>query len=95
MSIYNGFATRAQETQYGKFSEVLINLLVKKVLSSFKRTEIDDVGWMKEFLTVYDGLNKLEVHKYLPPKLSDGCRRLAKYSNRRINHLNKQIKEIE
>lgn len=95
MSIYNGFATRVQETQYGRLSELMINLLSVKALNSLNGTEIDDVAWMKEFLTVYDGLIKLETHKYLPPKLSEGCMRLAKYSNIRMNSVAKQMKEIE
>jgi|LakMenEpi03Aug12_release.lakeMendotaPanAssembly.Ray.scaffolds.fasta_scaffold4075567_1 hypothetical protein len=95
MSIYNGFATRAQESQYGRYSEMLVGLLAKKVLYSFKGREIDEFGWMHEFLTVYEGLTKLESHKYLPPKLSEGSRELHKYIRKRMSIVKDHAKDME
>ena len=95
MSIYNGFATRAQESQYGRYSEMLVGLLAKKALHSFKGREIEESGWMHDFLTVYEGLIKLEHHKYLPPKLSEGCRDLHIYIRKRTRIGKDNPKDME
>jgi hypothetical protein len=80
MSIYSGFPTRNQETQYYRLLENLIFLLQSRVLLSLKsQSRPTDISWSKKFTSVYSSLKSLELHKYLEPKLSESCRDLANH----------------
>ncbi|CAG9330748.1 unnamed protein product [Blepharisma stoltei] len=77
MSVYSGFSTRLQETQYYKLTENLIYLLQAKILSLAKLISHEDEDWVKQFNITYNQMAKLELHKYLEPKFSDSCKNLA------------------
>ena len=79
MSVYNGFSTRAQETKYGKLSEMLVGLLSNKILRLLRGEKSDQIQFSRQLSTIYSKMLKLESIKYLPPKLSAGCIELAEY----------------
>jgi hypothetical protein len=75
MSVYSGFATRAQETVYCRLSEQLVSLLQAQVLFILKGKQ-PQVTFCQEFLGLVKEMAELETFKYLPPKLSECCREL-------------------
>lgn len=79
MSIYSGFSTRNQETIYGKLCEDLVIILANRVLKALKAEAVDDSSFSKTLISIYTKMGKLELHKYLPPKLSQCCNKLAVY----------------
>jgi hypothetical protein len=79
MSIYSGFSTRNQETLYGKLCEDLVVILANRVLKALKSEAVDDSIFSKTLVSIYTKMGKLELHKYLPPKLSNCCTKLAVY----------------
>lgn len=79
MSIYSGFSTRNQESTYGKLCEDLVIILANRVLKALKSEAVDDSSFSKTLISIYTRMGKLELHKYLPPKLSQCCNKLAVY----------------
>lgn len=77
MSIYSGFSTRNQESLYGKLCEDLISTLAARVLKALKSEPTDDTYFSRTIVSIYTKMGKLELHKYLPPKLSQSCTKLA------------------
>ena len=79
MSIYSGFSTRNQETQYSKLCEDLVFTLASRVLKALKSESVDDAVFSRTIVSIYSKMGKMELHKYLPPKLSQCCTKLAAY----------------
>jgi hypothetical protein len=79
MSIYSGFSTRNQENAYGKLCEDLVSVLAARVLKALQSESVDDTVFSKTIVSIYSKMGKLELHKYLPPKLSQCCTKLAVY----------------
>ena len=79
MSIYSGFSTRNQESLYGKLCEDLVTVLANRVLKALKSESVDDSVFSRTLVSIYTKMGKLELHKYLPPKLSMSCNKLAVY----------------
>ena len=77
MSIYSGFSTRQQENIYGKLCEDLITVLATRVLKALKSEPVDDTIFSRTLVSIYSKMGKMELHKYLPPKLSQSCTKLA------------------
>lgn len=77
MSIYSGFSTRNQETLYGKLCEELVIMLANRVMKAMKNELADDTAFSQTLISIYTKMSKLELHKYLPPKLSQCCAKLA------------------
>lgn len=78
MSIYSGFSTRLQESQYNVLIQRLISLLQFRVKANMNHQEINDYSWGKKFTAVYKQMVELELHKYLEPKFSKSCEDIAK-----------------
>ena len=79
MSIYSGFSTRNQETIYGKLCEDLVATLASRVLKALKAESVDDTAFSRAIVSIYSKMGKLELHKYLPPKISQCYTKLAVY----------------
>lgn len=77
MSVYSGFATRLQETNYDQLTSSLISLLIARVMALYRNEHIDEIAWISDFGKVYRRLVRLEEHKYQPPKVTLGCKELA------------------
>ncbi|CAG9333330.1 unnamed protein product [Blepharisma stoltei] len=78
MSIYGGFGTRQQETQYNNLTETLISLLQYRLIAYMKCEKIDEESFRLGILNVYDSMTRMEIRKYLEPKFSDSCKDLVK-----------------
>lgn len=86
MSIYSGFATRAQETFYNKLVFKLVEMLQQRVASFFIGRKypifkgfhlgfetdmaFDEGMFAKKLLKLHRTLKKLETNKYLEPHMS-------------------------
>lgn len=77
MSVYSGFATRMQESQYNGLLCKLISLFEKRVVSSLHSDFFDSDQWNLSFRSVFKAMRKMESQKYLPPKFSHYCKDLA------------------
>ena len=78
MSVYSGFSTRTQESQYYKLVQDLLKILQSRVLISLKSLpRPTDNVWVEKFSQIYTSMKNLEFHKYLEPKLTESCRDLA------------------
>jgi len=75
MSVYSGFPTRQQEVTYGRLTESLLLLMQETLLNSGHLPK--DRNWTRRFLQTYAKMDRLEGHKYLPPRLSSCVRELA------------------
>ncbi|CAG9321188.1 unnamed protein product [Blepharisma stoltei] len=71
MSIFGGFGTRAQESQYNYLVAALINLLQAKANGLLKGTETVDELFKQQAIQLYDAMVAFERHKYLLPKFSE------------------------
>ena len=75
MSIYSGFSTRNQETEYSKNLYSLI-FLVQHTLAKIIRSNInlsneyDSKKFRLYFKKIYEKVSSDEQYKYLPPKFS-------------------------
>jgi hypothetical protein len=78
MSVYSGFSTRYQESQYNRLIQKLIDLLQYRVKANIKDFRINDHSWGKQFLSIYQQMAEMEVHKYLNPKFSESCKEIVK-----------------
>ena len=79
MSIYSGFSTRQQESQYNSLIERLLNLLQYRVKATINNLEVNEYTWGKKFAAVYRSMVELEFHKYLDPKFSRSCKDIARH----------------
>jgi hypothetical protein len=89
MSVYSGFATRIQETQYNACIERVLLLLCKRTIWNIKdgtfasfsakiSTEKFDVNkWNLTFGKLFKNIHILEKHKHYPPKLGETLVELA------------------
>ena len=80
MSIYSGFSTRSQETQYNRLIENLLSLMQSRIIQHLKANPIkSDTLWAQKFNSIYTSMKSLESQKYLEPKLTESCKGLASY----------------
>ena len=70
MSIYNGFATRKQETVYLKCLYYMFVILQSKVASSVTGTHFDEFRFEEKFEKLYNKIRDLDKNKYLHPRFS-------------------------
>ena len=82
MSVYGGFATRLQETQYSGLVCKLISLLERRIVAALRGGErhtdpFDSDQWIMSFSGVYKTMRKMESQKYQQPKYSAYCQDLA------------------
>lgn len=77
MSVYGGFATRLQESQYSGLLCKVITLLERRVVSGIRGENVDAEQWGLAFTSVYKGMRRMEEQKYQPPKYSVLCGELA------------------
>lgn len=78
MSVYGGFATRLQESQYSGLICKAISLLERRIVTGIRGESLDIEQWGLAFVSVYKGLRRMEEQKYQQPKYSLFCRQLAK-----------------
>jgi len=78
MSVYGGFATRLQESQYSGLICKVISLLERRVVAGIRGDSLDEEQWGLAFVSVYKGLRRMEEQKYQQPKYSLCCGQLAK-----------------
>ena len=86
MSVYSGFSTRQQETQYGKLTERLIQHMQAHILATMHGEKIDHDAWAKQFYNIYLQMSKLEVNKYLEPHFSYACKQLVFDASKRSKY---------
>ena len=77
MSVYSGFSTRQQEVTYNRLTESMLLLLKDRIFAAERREGAPDGYWMEQFTGVYGQMNRMEAHKYFPPKLTQCVRDLA------------------
>ena len=77
MSVYNGFGSRKEESQYNKTLFNLIYLLQVRVMKVFTGDGADDVKFGTMISKLYKNMVWLEKHKHLPPKFSYSVKDLA------------------
>ena len=70
MSIYNGFATRQQETVYLKCIYYMFVILQSKVASSITGTHFDEFRFEEKFEKLYNKIRVMDKNKYLHPRFS-------------------------
>ena len=76
MSVYGGFATRLQETQYSALVCSLLSLLNHRIVAALKGDYFDGDHWLSAFTGVYKAMRRMEIQKYQPPKYSHYCQDL-------------------
>lgn len=76
MSVYGGFATRLQETQYSGLVCSLISLLSHRIAAALKGDYFDGDHWLSSFSGIYKSLRRMETQKYQQPKYSQYCQDL-------------------
>ena len=87
MSVYSGFASRTQETNYNRYLYNTLCLLQLKVTSSLRGgissscflESFDDSALEKYFVTFYKKLSAMDEFKYLKPQFSYSVKDLASY----------------
>ncbi|CAG9336123.1 LRRC74A [Blepharisma stoltei] len=70
MSVYGGFATRAQESAYNGLLSSLIDLLHLHAISYIQNLPLDFSTWSEKFARIHKNMTSLETQKYQPPKFS-------------------------
>ena len=78
MSVYGGFATRLQESQYSGLICKVVSLLERRIVSGIRGESLDVEQWGLAFMSVYKGMRRMEEQKYQQPKYSQFCGELAK-----------------
>lgn len=76
MSVYGGFGTRLQETQYSSMVCTLISLLNHRIVAALKGDYFDGDHWLSAFTGVYKAMRRMETQKYQQPKYSHYCQDL-------------------
>lgn len=76
MSVYSGFGTRLQETQYSSLVCALISLLNHRIVAALKGDYFDGDHWLSSFTGVYKAMRRMETQKYQQPKYSQYCQDL-------------------
>ena len=71
MSVYSGFSTRNQETSYDNLCLSLIVSLSQRVLKALRHEACDDAKFSKTIINIHKKLVEIEIHKYLPPKITE------------------------
>jgi hypothetical protein len=79
MSVYGGFATRAQESHYNTLLATLLHLMSQKLLANAKNTVLNEDSWNSDYIRSFRSIRMLERHKYLPPRFGDECEEFADY----------------
>ena len=70
MSIYSGFATRAQEECYDQCIDSLLYILQKRIIKFYKNEEADEERFISLVIKIHNQLRSMENNKYLEPKTS-------------------------
>jgi hypothetical protein len=80
MSIYSGFAKRAQETYYDKLLFKTIEVLCRYIFQTrfSSSADINEAKFTKQILKLYKALVTMEKSKHLEPNMSPALFRLAK-----------------
>ena len=81
MSVYNGFATRQQETNYNRLVESLIFTLQARITLSAKEGPLSEEKFRQRILSLHEALSKMEAFKYSSPKISESCKELIQLLN--------------
>ena len=82
MSVYSGFSTRGQENYYDGLCISLIVSLSQRVLHALKNEICDDLKFSKTITSIYKKLVEVELHKYIPPKVSECFTDLASFCSK-------------
>lgn len=87
MSIYGGFGTRQQESQYNYLVESIIRLLQNKAAGYIKGDASIEDSYKNQVINLYDAMVRLENHKYLDPKYSESFKDMVRVfkSSQRIS----------
>jgi hypothetical protein len=86
MSIYSGFATRAQEETYDQCIDSLLYILQKRIIKFYRNEEADEERFVALVLKIHHQLKNMEPHKYLEPKTSNTINELIKIMEVHHNH---------
>lgn len=70
MSVYSGFATRAQESKYNGLLETLIITLKKRIVKFYAGESCDEDKFKLLLKKIYKKLFLLEKGKFMAPKYS-------------------------
>ncbi len=70
MSIYSGFATRAQEEAYDQCIDSLLFILQRRIVKFYKNEEADEEKFIGLVMKIHQQLKSMENNKYLEPKTS-------------------------
>ena len=87
MSIYSGFATRAQEENYDDIIDSVLYILQKRVCKFYQGEPADDDKFISMLVKLHHQMRGMETHKYLEPKSSHTIDELVSFLRK------KQIKE--
>ena len=79
MSIYSGFATRAQEECYDQAIDSLLYVLQRRIIKFYKNEEADEEKFISLVLKIHHQLRSMENNKYLEPKTSQSILELVKF----------------
>lgn len=79
MSIYSGFATRAQEECYDQSIDSLLYVLQRRIIKFYKNEEADEEKFISLVLKIHHQLRSMENNKYLEPKTSQSILELVKF----------------
>lgn len=85
MSVYSGFSTRSQESYYDTLCMSLIVSLSQRVLKALRHEAVDDEKFSKTIANIYKKLTEIELHKYIPPKVSECLQDLAGFCHKNFN----------
>jgi hypothetical protein len=95
MSIYSGFSTRNQEKVYSRLCEELVRTIADRAIKAMSAEPSDDSLFSKTVISLYRQMAKMELHKYLPPKLSQCCSKLAIFCVEMFPFYQEDAKEVE
>ena len=77
MSVNQGFATKALETQYSTVVYNLLYLLQYRVKRMYCQENVNEANFRRVLVKTYKKAKKMEIDKFLPPKFSDAMKDLA------------------
>ncbi|KAM3131866.1 hypothetical protein pb186bvf_015987 [Paramecium bursaria] len=78
MSVYGGFCTRKQESEYNQCIYKIIYTLSKRCCKDMDGEQVDESKFAACITKLFCALIKLEESKYQPPKFSDALTDIAK-----------------
>jgi hypothetical protein len=79
MSIYSGFATRAQEELYDNCLDSLLSILQRRIIKFYQDEPADEEKFASLVLKIHHQLRAMEKNKYLEPKNSASVNELVQF----------------